>query len=100
MPPTAATTLPLATRAFNRATIKQPVNKMSEIAELKNRIDKSGIYGIATAQIRADYEPIGGKMINDLVETGKYITARVEKGDFNSEWRIFQAELAGLIREI
>jgi hypothetical protein len=70
---------------------------MSEIEQLKNRIDKSGIEGIPTAQIRDDYEPIGAQMIRDLTASGGYITARVQKGLIDSEWRIFPSEFANSI---
>ena len=72
---------------------------MSEIEQLKKRIDSRGMEGIPTAQIRDDYEPIGVQMIRDLTATGKYITARVQKGWFGSEWRIFPAAFANSIYE-
>lgn len=78
---------------------------MSEIEQLKQRIDQSLYDGIATSIIRDDYEPIGQMMINDLVQTGEYVTLRVKKHDHfsidlnthgdqcsvnvNTHWKIF-----------
>lgn len=65
---------------------------MSELTQLKNRIAASGMQGVKTSQIRDDYEPIGGQMIRDLVDTGEYVTRRIETGVLNFEWRIFTKE--------
>ena len=65
---------------------------MSEIEQLKSRINESGIDGIATAIIRDDYEPAGNLMINSLVESGEYITRKVPPNDWDQEWHIFKTE--------
>jgi hypothetical protein len=61
---------------------------MSEIDQLKKRIDDSGPEGVLTAHIRDDYEPSGDLMIYQLTESGKYKTRR------DPDWRIYRAEMA------
>jgi hypothetical protein len=64
---------------------------MSEVEQLKTRIDKSGPEGILTKFVRDDYEPAGGLMIRQLVESGDYVTRRAPMNSFDSEWRIFKS---------
>lgn len=70
---------------------------MSEIDQLKKRIDDSGVDGIKTAHIRDDYEPIGDVMIRDLVSSGEYITCEVSSSHDrkpridDQNWKIFKA---------
>jgi hypothetical protein len=69
---------------------------MSELQQLKERIEKSGINGIETAIVRDDYEPAGDLMIKGLVDSGEYVTRRVTVGgldSLNSKWKIFKAGL-------
>ena len=58
---------------------------MSEIEQLKSRIDASGPAGVKTAHVRDDYEPAGDLMIHLLVESGEYKTRR------DPDWKIFKA---------
>jgi hypothetical protein len=62
---------------------------MSEIEQLKNRINNSGKDGVKTAHIRDDYEPAGDMMIRSLCESGDYIQRRFPMHSLNSEWYIF-----------
>jgi hypothetical protein len=57
---------------------------MSEIEQLKKRIDASGPEGVKTAFIRDDYEPAGDMMIHILSESGEYISRR------DPDWKIFK----------
>ena len=63
---------------------------MSELEQLKKRIDDSGREGIETSVIRDDYEPAGDMMIRTLVDSGEYVTRREKAGRFESSWRIFK----------
>jgi len=63
---------------------------MSEIDQLKLRIQGSGTGGIETAQIRDDYEPVGAMMIRDLCATGDYVQRKVPLGGFDQKWKIFK----------
>ena len=64
---------------------------MSEIDQLKERIENSRTEGVETAHIRDDYEPAGQMMINNLVLSGEFITRReatnIRGG--RGEWKIF-----------
>ncbi len=64
---------------------------MSEIDQLKVRIDNSGLSGIETAIIRNDYEPIGDLMIRSLRDSGEYVTRKVPPGMYDQKWKIFKA---------
>lgn len=64
---------------------------MSELEQLKKRIDDSGLAGIETAHIRDDYEPAGQMMINSLVESGEYVTQKVGLFMGDQKWKIFKA---------
>jgi hypothetical protein len=64
-------------------------NKMSEIEQLKDRINKSGFDGVKTAHIREDYEPVGDMMIRSLCEDHQYVQRRFPMHSLNSEWHIF-----------
>ena len=61
---------------------------MTEIDQLKKRISDSGPEGVPTAHIRDDYEPAGDIMINQLTQSGEYITRR------DPDWRIYTKEMA------
>lgn len=65
---------------------------MSEIEQLKKRIKNSNYDGIETSVIRDDYEPAGQMMINQLVESGEFITHR-SMGEFiglyDGAWKIW-----------
>ena len=64
---------------------------MSEIEQLKKRIDESGMSGLETAYIRDDYDPAGDLMINHLTGSGEYVTRKVPMHDFNAKWRVYKA---------
>ena len=63
---------------------------MSEIEQLKHRIDESGPDGIETAIIRDDYEPVGDLMIQQLARSGEYVTRKTPMHTFYSKWRVFK----------
>ena len=68
---------------------------MSEIEQLKKRIIESGHEGIKTAFIRDDYEPIGQQMINDLCDTGNFVSHRTfEGGLMTGPWTVWAKEFA------
>jgi len=62
---------------------------MSEIEQLKKRINDSGMDGIKTAIIRDDYEPAGDMMMRDLCATGDYVQRKTPMHSFDAKWRIF-----------
>lgn len=61
----------------------------AEIEQLKERIDYSGTEGVKTEHIKDDYDPIGEKMINQLIESGEYVCRKVSAGRFKFNWKIF-----------
>ena len=63
---------------------------MSEIEQLKKRIDDSGTSGVETAHIRDDYEPIGQKMIQDICASGGYVQRKAPPGLFDQKWKVFK----------
>lgn len=63
---------------------------MSELEQLKNRIDKSGPEGVETAQIRYDYEPAGTFMIRHLSDSGEYVQRKTPYQHWDQKWRIFK----------
>lgn len=63
---------------------------MSEIEQLKRRIDTSGSNGVETACIRDDYEPVGAMMIHDLCATGEYVQRKVPLGGYDQKWKVFK----------
>lgn len=65
---------------------------MSEIDQLKERINNSKNKGIETAHIRDDYDPIGQVMINDLCSSNEYVQRKVPMHSFNAKWKIFKKE--------
>ena len=67
---------------------------MSEIDQLKNRINDSGEDGVKTSDIREDYEPAGDMMIHQLTESGEFISRRVTPLGcigMDSHWRIYKS---------
>jgi hypothetical protein len=58
---------------------------MSELEQLKKRINDSGPEGVKTAHIRDDYEPAGDLMIHNLMESGEYKSRR------DPDWKIFKS---------
>ena len=62
---------------------------MSEVEQLKKRIDDSGMDGIKTAIVRDDYEPAGDMMMRDLCAAGDYVQRKTPMHSFDAEWRIF-----------
>ena len=67
---------------------------MSEIEQLKKRIDASGFQGVETAHIRDDYEPAGAMMIRDICATGEYVQRKVPPGMYDQKWKVFKKENA------
>ena len=63
---------------------------MSELEQLKERIDKSGLCGIETVVIRDDYEPAGDLMIRVLCDSGEYVIREVPPGEWEQKWKIFK----------
>lgn len=64
---------------------------MSEIEQLRARIDEAGTDGVLTEHIRDDYEPAGQMMIQSLSESGEYVQRKVSGFCFEQSWRIFKA---------
>lgn len=63
---------------------------MSEIEQLKKRIDDSGTRGVETAFVRDDYEPVGDMMLHDLTASGGYVQRKVPPGSYDQKWTIFK----------
>ena len=63
---------------------------MTEIGQLKKRIDASGMDGVETAHIRDDYEPAGDMMIRDICATGDYVQRKVPLGGYDQKWKVFK----------
>ncbi len=63
---------------------------MSKLEQLKERVRHSGKCGVATADIRDDYDPIGAMMIQDLCDTGEYVQRKVPPGGFDQVWKVFK----------
>ena len=63
---------------------------MSELDQLKRRIDESGKSGVETAQIRDDYEPAGAMMIQNICASGEYIQRKVPPGMYDQKWKVFK----------
>lgn len=63
---------------------------MSELDQLKKRIDASGSDGVETAHIREDYEPVGRFLIADLCVKGEYVQRKVPAGGFDQKWKVFK----------
>jgi hypothetical protein len=63
---------------------------MSEVEQLKKRIDDSGLSGVETAHIRDDYEPVGAMMIHDICATGEYVQRKVPPGMYDQKWKVFK----------
>jgi hypothetical protein len=64
---------------------------MSEIDQLKQRIDESGMMGLETSIVHDDYEPAGKMMIRGLIDTGEYVTRKAPMHSFDAKWRIFKS---------
>lgn len=64
---------------------------MSELNQLKTRIDDSGMDGIETAIIRDDYEPAGDMMIRGLLDSGEYVSRKAPMYSFDAKWKIFKS---------
>jgi hypothetical protein len=63
---------------------------MSEVEQLKERINNSGNDGVLTAHIRDDYEPAGAMMIRDLTSSGEYVQRKTPMHGIEQKWRIFK----------
>ena len=64
---------------------------MSEIEQLKKRIDDSGMDGIETSIVRDDYEPAGDMMMRGLLDSGEYVQRKTPAHSFDQKWRIFKS---------
>jgi len=64
---------------------------MSEIQQLKDRIEKSGPNGIENAIVRDDYEPVGDLMLRQLLVTKDYIARKGDGRGTDQKWRIFKS---------
>lgn len=64
--------------------------EMSEIDQLKKRIEESGTNSVGTARIRYDYDPAGQMMINHLTKSGEYVQRKTPAFNFDQKWRIFK----------
>jgi len=67
---------------------------MSELEQLKTRINDSGREGIENAIIREDYEPAGDMMLNTLLSTDDYTARKGDGRGLDQKWRIFKSGLA------
>lgn len=63
---------------------------MSELEQLKQRIDDSGIEGLKNADIKNDYAPAGNLMLDQLTQNCGYVQRRVPRMGHVSDWRIFK----------
>ncbi len=63
---------------------------LTEIEQLRIRIDDSGYEGVLTSHIRDDYEPAGQIMINQLTNSGLYVQRKTPLHSFDAKWRIYQ----------
>lgn len=63
---------------------------MSELEQLKKRINDSGVDGVETAHIREDYEPVGALMIANLTDSGEYVQRKAPMHSFDQKWKIFK----------
>ena len=63
---------------------------MSEVEQLKKRIDDSGCEGVETKHIRDDYEPVGAMMIHDICAGGDYVQRKVPPGGYDQKWKVFK----------
>ena len=63
---------------------------MSEIDQLKKRIDDSGMVGIETSIVRDDYEPAGDMMMRGLLDSGEYVQRETPAHSYDQKWRIFK----------
>lgn len=62
---------------------------MSEIEQLKQRINKAGPEGVLTERIRDDYEPAGQMMIRSLSESNEYVQRKGFGVGLDQNWRIY-----------
>jgi len=63
---------------------------MSEIEQLKQRINKAGPEGVLTERIRDDYEPAGQMMIQSLSESNEYVQRKGFGVGLDQKWRIYR----------
>ena len=63
---------------------------MSELEQLKKRIDDSEINGIENSIVRDDYEPAGDMMLRQLLSTGEYVARQGMGRGLDQKWRIFK----------
>ena len=67
---------------------------MSELEQLKKRIEDSGPEGVLTAHIRDDYEPAGQMMIQGLCGTDQYVQRQGMGNSLDQKWRVFKSVFA------
>ena len=63
---------------------------MSELDQLKNRIDMAKTVGVPNAHVRDDYEPAGDMMLRDLLDSGEYVARKTPFQSFDATWKIFK----------
>ena len=63
---------------------------MTEIEQLKARINDSRVNGVETAHIRDEYEPAGDMMIRNLTNSGEYVQRKTPAQSYIQKWRIFR----------
>lgn len=61
---------------------------MSELDQLKERINSSGPEGIENAIVREDYEPAGDMMLRNLLATNEFIARKGHGRGLDQKWRM------------
>jgi hypothetical protein len=64
---------------------------VSEIDQLKSRVDEAGSEGVLTAHIR---DEAGQMMINRLCDSEDYIQRKGFGNALDQQWRVFQSRFA------
>ena len=67
---------------------------MSEVDQLKKRIEDAAADGLKTATVRDDYEPAGALMMHSLCESGEFVQRKGFGDGLDQSWRIFKKEFA------
>lgn len=67
---------------------------MSEIEQLKERINKAAYDGLKTSFIKEDYEPVGQLMISQLVDSGEFVSQRDNRQLPDKPWKVWSKSFA------
>ena len=67
---------------------------MSELDQLKKRIEEAGPDGLKTSIVRDDYEPAGDMFMMSLCEKEEFVQRKGFGGGMDQSWRIFKKEFA------